>query len=253
MSDISRAESTIFDSLRKEDLSGEYWAARELAKAFGYDEFRKFETVIERADVAVRGLGMEPLDHIARVGAMVSIGSGAQRAVAEYRVTRFGAYMIAQNGDSRKVQVAAAQAYFAQQTRRQELAQAAALNDDEIVARALQITSRRVHELEAQIAIDAPKVEAYETLMDADGAYSMDAAAKILGIGRTTLFNRLRAEGIIQAGQRTPYQRYAHHFNVTAHTYTDSEDIPHTSFTSKVRPSGLDFIAKKLGLVAVGA
>ncbi|RZU64894.1 BRO family protein [Microterricola gilva] len=123
-------------------------------------------------------------------------------------------------------------------------------------AEALELAAAEVRQrvaLEAQIAIDAPKVEAYETLMDADGAYSMDAAAKILGIGRTTLFTRLRAEGIIQAGQRTPYQRYAHHFNVTASTYTDSEDVSHTTFTSKVRPSGLDFIAKKLGLVAVAS
>lgn len=123
-------------------------------------------------------------------------------------------------------------------------------------AEALELAAAEVRQrvaLEAQIAIDAPKVEAYEALMDADGAYSMDAAAKILGIGRTTLFTRLRAEGIIQAGQRTPYQRYAHHFNVTASTYTDSEDVAHTTFTSKVRPSGLDFIAKKLGLVAVAS
>ena len=123
-------------------------------------------------------------------------------------------------------------------------------------AEALELAAATVRELEAaeaQLALVAPKVAAYETLMDADGAYSMDAAAKILGIGRTTLFNRLRAEGIIQAGQRTPYQRYAHHFNVTAHTYTDSEEVAHTSFTSKVRPSGLDFIAKKLGLVAVAS
>lgn len=107
---------------------------------------------------------------------------------------------------------------------------------------------RKSEALEAKVAADAPKIEAYETLMDSDGAYSMDSAAKILGIGRNTMFSRLREVGVILSGSRLPAQRYAHYFNVVARTYRDSEGIDHPVYTTKVRPSALPFLAKKLDI-----
>lgn len=116
-------------------------------------------------------------------------------------------------------------------------------------AEALELAAVKVREiesLEAKAAADAPKVDAFDRLMDADGHYPMDAVAKMIGIGRNTLFRRLREAGILQAGSRLPYQRYAHHFVVIAQTWEDSEGGVHPTTTTKVRPSGLSFILQKL-------
>ena len=96
-----------------------------------------------------------------------------------------------------------------------------ALSEDQIVAQALAITSRRVEALEAKVADDAPKVAAYDELMDAEGFYSMEAVAKLGGIGRNTLYARLREAGVIQPGQRMPYQRYMSWFKITTSAWHD--------------------------------
>lgn len=102
----------------------------------------------------------------------------------------------------------------------------------------------RQAELEAKIALDAPKVARYDEWMDADGYYPMDSVGKILGVGRNTLYAMLRGAGVIMAGTTRPYQRYAHHFAIVPGVTRDG----HAYETTKVRPTGVDFIARKLGL-----
>lgn len=117
-------------------------------------------------------------------------------------------------------------------------------------AEALELAAVKVRELEAaeaRIAADAPKVEAFDRLMDSDGHYSFEAVAKMIGVGRNTLFRRLREAGVIPTGSRLPYQRYAHYFDVVAQTWRDSEGNDHPTFTTKVLPAGLPFILGKLG------
>lgn len=114
-------------------------------------------------------------------------------------------------------------------------------------AAALRQLAERVEEveaLEAKAAADAPKVAAYDALMDADGYYSMDAVAKIGGMGRTTLFTRLRAAGVIEATSRLPYSRYAHWFKVTASTYQRS-GVTQTDYAPRVLPDALDKVLAK--------
>jgi anti-repressor protein len=114
-------------------------------------------------------------------------------------------------------------------------------------AEALELAAVKVREieaLEAKAALDAPKVAAYDTLMDAEGFYTMEATAKLGGIGRNTLFARLREAGVIQSGSRLPYQRYMHWFKITASTWTDGEGVAHLSSTARVLP---DALAKVLG------
>lgn len=106
---------------------------------------------------------------------------------------------------------------------------------------------RKSEALEAKIVADAPKVEAFDALMDSDGAYSMDNAAKLLGIGRNTMYRKLREAGVILRGSTLPAQRYTHHFKLVAGTYRDSEGVDHPTSTTKVRPSALPFLATKLG------
>lgn len=112
-----------FEQAIEADAGGNYWSARRLMPLLGYGErWDNFEKVVAKAQIACHQSGQVVGDHFTGVSKMVEIGSGAERLVRDVRVDRYGAYLIAQNGDSRKKQVAFAQTYFAVQTRRQELA-----------------------------------------------------------------------------------------------------------------------------------
>lgn len=118
-------------------------------------------------------------------------------------------------------------------------------------AEALELAAVKVRELEAaeaKIALDAPKVAAYDTLMDSDGYFTMDAAAKAGGIGRNTLYSRLRDAGVIMRGSRLPYQRYAHWFKITVGTWTDREGQSHPAQTTRVLPDALPKALAKAGV-----
>lgn len=120
--DLSQQHHHTFESIRHFDEDGnEFWLARELADVLGYSQYRHFLPVIERAREACRNSGQAVDDHIEDVLTMVPIGSGAQRQVADIRLTRYACYLIVQNGDPSKPVIANGQTYFAIQTRRQEL------------------------------------------------------------------------------------------------------------------------------------
>lgn len=111
-----------FEDIKHTDADGtEYWSARELQKLLTYKDWRNFETVLEKAMEACRKAGNSKFDHFVGVNKMVSLGSDAEREVFDIHLTRYAAYLIAQNGDPRKQEIAFAQAYFAVQTRKQEL------------------------------------------------------------------------------------------------------------------------------------
>ena len=98
-----------------------FWYARELQEALGYDRWENFKKVIEKAINSCETLGVTVLDHFRDVTKMVKIGFGAERPIEDIMLTRYACYLIAQNGDPRKEQIAFAQTYFAVQTRKQEL------------------------------------------------------------------------------------------------------------------------------------
>ena len=240
-----------FDQIRQVLKDGsEFWSARDLASAMTYDQWRNFATAIDRARVSLRNQGYEPEEHIADASKMVTLGSGASRSVEDFHLTRFGAYLTVMNGDPRKPEVAGAQAYFAVKTREAETARPVQeLTEDEIVHQALQIQTRKVKELEAKVIEDAPKVDAYESFMDADGTESIGNVAKMLGLSQNKLFDRLRNAGILIAKghmRNTPYQQYMHHFRVTPYSYERRDGTMGCSYTTTVQPSGVDFIRRKL-------
>jgi DNA-damage-inducible protein D len=124
-----------FEAIRHTDDNGhEYWLARELAPVLDYVQYRNFVQVVEKAKEACRQSGHPVADHFADVSKMVDIGSGAQRPVDDVELSRYACYLIVQNGDPGKPVIAHGQTYFALQTRRQELSDAAQfqhLSEDE--------------------------------------------------------------------------------------------------------------------------
>ncbi len=104
-----------FDSIKQTDPYGnELWSARKLMPLLGYGrKWQNFEAVVKKARVACQESGNIIEDHFTGVSKMVTIGSESQRDVKDYQLSRFACYLIAQNGDSRKQEIALAQTYFA--------------------------------------------------------------------------------------------------------------------------------------------
>src|SRR3990170_6910398 len=132
---VSMGNKSFEDLKEVNEYGAEYWSAREIQPLLGYTQWRRFEDAINRALTSCKQSGNIPANHFAGVGKMVDIGSGSSREVMDYHLSRFACYLIAQNGDPRKPEIANAQKYFAIQTRRQELSDLAAADLERIELR----------------------------------------------------------------------------------------------------------------------
>lgn len=113
---------TLFETIKHINECGEeFWYARELQQALEYAKWDNFKKVLEKAKIACENSDNVVTDHFAEVGKMVDIGSGAERKLEDYELSRYACYLIVQNGDARKEVIALGQTYFAVKTRQQEL------------------------------------------------------------------------------------------------------------------------------------
>lgn len=174
--DLTLMGDSPFDAIRRVDADGcEYWSARELMPLLGYDRYENFFQAIDRAQAAAMNSESESaaLKHFRTATKMVRIGSGAQRDVGDWHLTRYACYLVAMNGDPRKPEIAAAQSYFAIKTREAEvLAPQKPLTE-------LEMARRYVAALERAAELE-PAANSWEQLAEATGDYSLRETAQIL-------------------------------------------------------------------------
>lgn len=140
-----------FDAIRKTDAHGEHWSARDLQPMLGYQEWRNFESTIDRAKLACANSGSDVASNFGDANKVSGLRGPSQ---ADYRLTRYGCYLVAMNGDPRKREIAAAQTYFAVKTREAEVAQSTS-GIDLIIAMAQELKRA---EQTAQRALESSEV-----------------------------------------------------------------------------------------------
>lgn len=240
-----------FDALRRATDSGvEYWSARELQPHLGYEKWERFTDSIERAIVSARNAGHDPERAFSR---RREEGTGGAPRV-DFWMTRYGAYLVAMNGDPRKAEIAAAQTYFAVRTREAEVAEPAAHALPQTYADALRelaATVERAEQIERELETVAPKAEAWDVLASAHGDYSVREAAFILNrdpeISTGRLFQLLRDWRLIDRNDR-PYADHASHVTLRARSYEHPTTGEQKTTTQvRITAAGLRYVHRRLG------
>lgn len=132
---VQTLTSTFEAHAQQTDDGVEYWLARDIQHLLGYSKWDNFLNVVSKAKTACDVSGHKVSDHFPDVGKMVDLGSGSQREVDDIMLTRYACYLVAQNGDPKKQEIAFAQTYFAIQTRRAELIEQRLMEAERVSAR----------------------------------------------------------------------------------------------------------------------
>jgi DNA-damage-inducible protein D len=275
-----------FDALRHTDPDGrEYWLGRELMPHLGYEKWERFYDAVIRAQAACGNSGQQVGRNFRQVtdlpGAGKLGGNGQVAAVprVNFELSRFGAYLVAMNGDPRKPEIAAAQTYFATATRWAETAQRTGFDLPKNFAEALELAAKQTRALEAaertaqaerelrevvvqeaasldtkltatlgELGAALPKVEAYDAFLDQAGAFPLATAAQLLKMGRQQLINLLGGWKvlIIRPGHSDHLRPYTEHIHA-ARFVVKSADVPivHRDGTPEVITRGTTLVTPK--------
>ena len=134
--EVIRSLTANFEAYSKQTETGvEFWLARDLQHLLGYEKWDNFKSVISKAKTACKASGHKMLDHFADAGKTIKMPKGAQKTILDIMLTRYACYLIAQNGDPRKEEIAFAQTYFAVQTRKIEIIQKRLLESERVSVR----------------------------------------------------------------------------------------------------------------------
>lgn len=246
---IDTTTASPFDAIRQTHEDGtEYWSARDLMGPLGYDSYRRFADAIDRAKIAANAQGHD----VTRLFATAVKKSSGGRPAEDVHLSRFACYLVAMNGDPRKDEVAAAQSYFAIQTRIAETT-APTLTDDELIDRALTISAARVAALSAKVKELEPKADLADTYLVAEGgARLIGQAAKLIGwkerdfrrwlTEEKMIFTRHAPCGTVQYNH---YAAHAHHFQARE-TIVNHHWGTCTHYTLYVLPRGLELVQKRM-------
>lgn len=252
-----------FDAIRRVRPDGsEYWSARELMPLLGYEQWRRFDEAIDRAVASCRNASVYAGDHFLQVVQRVGAGNLGDQGRNDYSLSRFACYLTAMNGDPRKPEIAAAQAYFAVKTREAETREA--IEIPRSFAEALELAAKQARELEqaeqrAEVAEHrvlelVPKAEAHDAFLTAPMSdRTVGQVAKLLDWRECDLRGFLLDEKLIFVRKRPCDGRREYNYMATnkAHftqveTRVHHEDLSHNHFTLYVTPRGIDLIRKRI-------
>ncbi|MCX4778190.1 phage antirepressor KilAC domain-containing protein [Streptomyces sp. NBC_01264] len=254
--------SSPFDKIMHVDINGEErWSARDLQQLMGYASWQDFDKVVVRARDGLDTTEVNSLDHFMGAHKVIKGGRWGNQQAADYRLTRLGAYQVALAGDSRKPEVAAAKLYFAVQTRRAEVAQAAVPDISTSrgvleMASILHETALKLVKTELELEQAKPKVEAFEHWQDEKDNVRLRQVAKEIGVKESELRERLIEDHYVFAyphpedQRRMQYDVYADR-NSGRFAFV-RESLPNGSWTRTLllTPKGAEWVRQRYGSAA---